>query len=485
VTARQARLLGWRAAGYLAALGALPACSAPRDDVVLGLSRAAVRGGTESLACEWPAVVGTDLGCSGVLVHPEVVLYAAHCGAGVREIYFGADLDSPAGVARTRACEVHPDAALGNGLDVAFCWLAEPADFVEPLRLAAGCELDSVRTGESAVLVGFGPEVPDGAFGIKRSASVTLAAIAPDLTLAPGPSGTCAGDSGGPLLVELPAPSGTRAREQRVFGIVSAAESASCEPSTDHFSYLPPLISWLEDTSGRDLTPCFDAAGAWSPTPECTETASQRANDPKVADCAEPVPAPFLAETCGDAFPRGRLADATPPELDLVMSGEGMTLHADERGFAETSLDARAFDAESGVAEVAFEVVDAEGSVRAEHRDEVPPYLLEGLRLPAGEWDVVVSARDHADNETQRRLSFSVVPELPHASCAMAAGPARRAPRRAAWVLFFAVVGARARRRVALAPRFEAARAMHVPHELQMLQSSRPSTGCSCPATTT
>jgi hypothetical protein len=428
-------------------LGALLACSAPRDDVDLGRSRAAVRAGTESLACEWPAVVGIDLGCSGVLVHPEVVLYAAHCGAGVREISFGADLNSPARVVRTRACEIHPDAALGNGLDVAFCLLAEPVDFVEPIRLAVGCELDSVRTGEDALLVGFGAEVTDGEFGIKRSAAVMLGTIAPDLTLAPGPSGTCAGDSGGPLLIELPSPSGKRGHEQRVLGIVSAAESATCEPSTDHFSYLPPLISWLEAASDRDLTPCFDAAGAWSPTPDCTETASQRASDPKTAVCLEPAPAPFLADTCGDAFPADRLADATPPELELLASLEGTTLHTDERGFAEISLDARASDAGTGIAEVAFEIVDAQAVVRAEHRDEVPPYSLEGLRLPAGDWDVVVSARDHAGNERQRRLSFSVVQEGPHATCAVAAGPARRAPQRAPCVLLFAVVVTWMRRR--------------------------------------
>jgi hypothetical protein len=158
-----------------------------------------------------------------------------------------------------------------------------------------------------------------------------------------------------------------------------------------------------------------------------------------------PVPAPSLTDTCGDAFPVDRLADATPPELE-VESVEGMTLHPDERGFAEISLDARASDAETGIAEVAFEILDARGDVRAEHRDEVPPYLLEGLRLPVGEWDAVVSARDHAGNERQRRLSFSVVPDLPDATCAMAARPARRAPQRAPWVFLFAVVATLARR---------------------------------------
>lgn len=449
MTARQTRLLGGCAAGCLVALGALPACSAPLEDVDLGRSRAAVRGGREALACEWPAVVGMDLGCSGVLVHPEVVLYAAHCGAGVREISFGTDLSNPARVVRTRACVAHPDAALGNGFDLAFCLLAEPVDSVEPIRVAVGCELASVRTGESALLVGFGLEVSDGAFGVKRSAPVTLGTIARDLTLAPGQPGTCAGDSGGPLLVELPTSSGVNGPEQRLIGIVSAAEQASCEPSTDHFSYLPPLISWLEGTSGRDLTPCFDAAGAWSPTPGCIETASQRARDPDTPSCVEPRPAPFLAHTCGEAYPADRLADATPPELELVVPVEGVTLRADERGFAETSLGADASDAGTGIAEVAFEIVDARGVVRAEHRDEVPPYLLQGLRLPAGEWDVVVKARDHASNERQQRLTFSVSTDLPHATCATSAEPARRAPH-APWVLVLvAVATRRARARAA------------------------------------
>jgi hypothetical protein len=99
-----------------------------------------------------------DLGCSATLVHPEVVIYAAHCGEGIGSVSFGEALERPERVVATRRCVAHPDAALGNGFDVALCVLAEPVGDVPAIPIAAGCELDAVRMGGAATLVGFGPD---------------------------------------------------------------------------------------------------------------------------------------------------------------------------------------------------------------------------------------------------------------------------------------------------------------------------------------
>jgi len=283
----------------LALAAALQACGAPEGEVTVGETRVAVRSGSPSLACEWPAVVALDLGCSATLVHPEVVVYAAHCGTGIRKVSFGEDADRPARVVETRRCEAHPRAALGNGFDVAFCLLGDPVPDVPVIPIAAGCELDGVRAGMNATLVGFGVEHDDGAFGVKRSAPVVLGATRPDLVVEAAPAGSCAGDSGGPLLIDVPSSEGGGPRA-RLVGVLSAAAIATCQPSTEHYSYLPALLSWLESESGRDLTPCFASDGSWAPGPKCA--APRPGAGSWSSGCSSPADTPEPLATCGPAF---------------------------------------------------------------------------------------------------------------------------------------------------------------------------------------
>ena len=251
--------------------------------------------GTAAAACEWPAVVGLANGCSATLVDPELVVYAAHCGVDVEAVSFGERLDAPARVVATRGCVAHPNAALGNGLDVAYCRLAEAVRDVPVARLAAGCELDSVRASTQATLVGFGFESDDGSFGTKRSAPVELASVGPDLVVDASRAGACSGDSGGALFAGAPG-------EARLIGVLSASKLAACGPNTDHYSYLPPLLPWLERSSGIDLTPCFTSDGAWKPTLACTEPASQLSGGTWESACGALTSESVLLATCGAPF---------------------------------------------------------------------------------------------------------------------------------------------------------------------------------------
>src|SRR5262245_49959303 len=79
--------------------------------------------------CEWPTAVVLGSGeCSGVLIHPSVVMTAAHCiaGPGPAEIHFGEHADTPARTVATTSCAANPS-AMGVGIDdYGYCMLAEP-----------------------------------------------------------------------------------------------------------------------------------------------------------------------------------------------------------------------------------------------------------------------------------------------------------------------------------------------------------------------
>src|SRR5687768_11449769 len=59
----------------------------PHPEQARALSQG-ITGGAETQACEWPALAALG-GCSGTLVHPSLVVYAAHCGLAMAEVRFG------------------------------------------------------------------------------------------------------------------------------------------------------------------------------------------------------------------------------------------------------------------------------------------------------------------------------------------------------------------------------------------------------------
>jgi hypothetical protein len=396
----------------------------------------------------------------------------------MREVYFGPDVETPARVVAVRRCVTHPRAALGNGFDVAFCLLAEAVTDVPPLRIAAGCELSQLRSGVPASVVGFGVDREGGSSGVKRSANVSIEVTGPatapqDLVVFADDSGTCVGDSGGPLTIDSTLVSDASEPEQRLVAVVSAAEHAACGPNTDHYSYLPPLIPWLESTSGRDLTPCFDADGTWHPTPRCTKAAAQALDHAAGAVCPQPKNSPVLADTCGDAFPSARLADANRPDIQVILPLEAELVLAPENGIAETTLEASARDTESGVADVRFEFLDQSGVVRVELRDEVPPYRVERVYIPEGIWDLRVTARDHALNEREERRTIIVTARSDTAigsetaRCSLPAGAAP-GPSTSGTLLTLVALACGARRRGAIRRRSRRA-----PRDLPLHQRTR------------
>lgn len=167
-----------------------------QDPAVVGI-------GTRRLDCDARLAVH----CSGTLIAPRLVLTAAHCAlgpssAGTLEVLFGSDSADPAAVLRRVAeVQVHPDyRADGDPADLALLLLADSAP-VAPVALNSTA-LDGSAVGQSVRLVGFGQTRPTGEPpGQKRTGTATLSVVqSTQLRIVPGPSLSCHGDSGGPLL---------------------------------------------------------------------------------------------------------------------------------------------------------------------------------------------------------------------------------------------------------------------------------------------
>ena len=215
--------------------------------------------GNPTSTCEWPATVAMitpsgSLNCSGSLVHPELVIYAAHCGTNYPQVYLGETTSSPARSVATSNCQTFPGySGAGGGNDFAFCELATPVTDVPIIPPLMGSETNILQQGQAVTLVGFGYD-EFGNIGTKREANTIINSITPSNEAFVGgtPQDTCQGDSGGPVYVQLADGS------WRVFGITSYGGACG---TGGYYSMMHIGMEWFEEQSGLDLTPCHTASG--------------------------------------------------------------------------------------------------------------------------------------------------------------------------------------------------------------------------------
>ncbi len=350
-----------------------------------------IYGGQAAEVCQWPQAVGLYNGgssqlCSAALIHPQIVVYAAHCGTGFTTLRVGEDVTSPVRSLPIESCHAHPEVDGSSARDFAYCRLAEPILDLPTVPPLVGCETAALVEGAPLTLVGFG-EVEGGSAGFKNWVDVLIDAypFGEGLILAGGDGlGTCKWDSGAPGYVRLE--DGSWRTAGTTFGTV-----VSCGAGT----VLIPLfgfIDWLEEHSGIDVTPCHEGED-WAPDGRC----GQFALDPDVgggawaSGCDGAVSDPIAS--CG--APYTATADDEPPTVVITDPADGTNYPGPVASF---EVNIAADDGDGwGVEDVSLAVDEqlAPGL-------SLPPYAYT-IHLTEGSWTLVAQARDFAGHAASSR----------------------------------------------------------------------------------
>ncbi|MDC0716931.1 S1 family peptidase [Nannocystis bainbridge] len=266
----------------------------------------AIYGGTTVPVCGWASTVELGGSCTGTLVDPQVVIYAAHCGASYNKIYFGEKYTAAAKSVTPQWCKIYPGGQPGSGNDFAVCKLSTPVTDVPIVPILMGCETSNLQPGKQVTLVGFG-NADNGPYGVKRQVTTTINGFQGDeISIGGNGKDTCQGDSGGPAFIKLA--DGT----WRVFGITSYGGACG---SGGMYSMMHKGIAWFEQQTAIDLTPCHDANGTWNPGPKCFnfQTNPGSVNDTWSGGCNAGAPNGAYSATCGSPYQGGGNPPPPPP----------------------------------------------------------------------------------------------------------------------------------------------------------------------------
>ena len=354
----------------------------------LDLPPQGIWGGTEVAVCGWPTTVSMEGACSGTLVHPEVVIYAAHCGGGYNQVTFGENGSGGRKVA-TQFCKTYPGGGPGNGKDFAFCKLAQPVTDVPIVPILMGCETSVLKPGQEVTIVGFG-QANNGPYGIKREVTTTINNITGqgEAFIGGGGKDSCQGDSGGPVFVRLGKSLAPQADDTwRVFGITSYGGACG---TGGYYSMMHNGIQWFEQESGVDLTPCHDSDGTWKPTGACVgfQIEPGKGGGSWATGC-DTGPVAGASAICGPPVEDDLLA----PSAEIIDPLDGAEFMGEGGGNAKVTISVDAIDEGWGVREVRLLINGKEVGV-----DNSAPYSWADVSFPTGQWTLGAIVYDLADN---------------------------------------------------------------------------------------
>ncbi len=368
-----------------------------------------IYGGDSTEYCGWPSAVYVEFEnwrCSGTLVHPDIVITAAHCpkdrGGRSATIHFGERFKTS-----TRSVEATCySGASWNGLedpddyvgaeDYGYCKLERSVTDVPIIPPAYGCEVDELVAGKEVVIVGFGKS-NSGLSGTKRQVKTTINSIDEIADIGGGGLSTCFGDSGGPVFAQISDGS------WRAFGITSGGEGITHAEDCGGegiYALMHVAIPWIEEHSDVDITPCHDVDGAWSPTPACGDFPldPEHHNGGDWNGGCSGGPTSDFSGLCGQPFELKE--DVEPPIVAVISPDDGTVF---ELAPAEVPVSVSADDGDGvGVASVRLLV---NGQEFAGNHDAAAPYEWP-MVFPKGVYTLTALAVDFEGNEA---LSAPVV----------------------------------------------------------------------------
>lgn len=346
--------------------------------------------GADTQPCAWPTVVmvtGDGALCSGTLIHPEVVMYAAHCGADNKVVRFG-DSQNSAKTRTVEYCKINPGYNGGQGSDWAYCKLDQAVIEIPFTPVGYGCEVQQYYgNGADIAIIGFGNNDGDTGAGRKRwgftyisNASSTRFDVGGNQT-----ESICSGDSGGPAMIRYDDGS------WHVYGIASTKNDDTCSSAKGTHSLAVNAVEWIEQDSDIDVTVCHDLNGNWDPGPLCGNFFN---GQPALAygswnTWCQDLTALEWSATCGNDF--GQNAESNVPTLEVVVPFDGQVFDAEPAIFDIAVMTAD----DSGLAvEVEIEI---EGMLQSTPSSDNPA-LFPNATFYCGEYTIVAHGTDFWGN---------------------------------------------------------------------------------------